>query len=85
LRAIKARRDGKRANVRWLKADGTFGDAVLEAHPPGVIFDTIGLALSGGGVRSAATCLGALQALAADEKLRYIDYLSTVLIIFPQY
>lgn len=37
-----------------------------------------GLALSGGGIRSAASCLGAVQALYASGKLRHIDYLSTV-------
>src|SRR6516165_5788265 len=38
-----------------------------------------GLALSGGGVRSASFCLGVLQALHAAGKFRgTIDYLSTV-------
>jgi len=37
-----------------------------------------GLALSGGGVRSATFCLGALQALASREKMPRFDYLSTV-------
>jgi hypothetical protein len=40
--------------------------------------DTIGLALSGGGIRSAAFCLGALQALDIAGVLRKVDYLSTV-------
>jgi len=38
----------------------------------------VGLALSGGGVRSATFNLGLLQALAAAEKLKVFDYLSTV-------
>jgi hypothetical protein len=38
----------------------------------------IGLALSGGGIRSATFNLGVLQALAKYKVLRYIDYLSTV-------
>ena len=38
----------------------------------------IGLALSGGGIRSAAFCLGVLQALHADTILQRVDYLSTV-------
>lgn len=38
----------------------------------------VGLALSGGGVRSATFSLGALQALARRGLLRRIDYLSTV-------
>ncbi len=40
--------------------------------------DTLGLALSGGGVRSAAFCLGVLQALARAGWLKHVDYLSTV-------
>lgn len=36
------------------------------------------LCLSGGGIRSAAFCLGVLQALAAKCMLRQFDYLSTV-------
>jgi hypothetical protein len=38
----------------------------------------IGLALSGGGVRSAAFCLGAIQALDRWGVFKKIDYLSTV-------
>lgn len=38
----------------------------------------IGLALSGGGIRSAAFCLGALQAMEREEVLKRVDYLSTV-------
>src|SRR5215813_2857143 len=37
-----------------------------------------GLALSGGGIRSASFCLGALQALDKAGVLKHIDYLSTV-------
>lgn len=44
--------------------------------PPGT--DVIGLALSGGGIRSATFNLGVLQALASHKLLRSIDYLSTV-------
>lgn len=40
--------------------------------------DSVGLALSGGGIRSATFCLGALQALAQARRLVAIDYLSTV-------
>lgn len=40
--------------------------------------DTVGLAFSGGGVRSATFCLGLLQALAARNRLRFIDILSSV-------
>ena len=38
----------------------------------------IGLACSGGGIRSATVCLGVLQALARARFLRRIDFLSTV-------
>ncbi len=40
--------------------------------------DTVGLALSGGGIRSATFSLGVLQALAAAGLLRRFDYISTV-------
>jgi Patatin-like phospholipase len=40
--------------------------------------DIIGLALSGGGIRSASFCLGALQALHTVGALDKVDYLSTV-------
>ena len=37
-----------------------------------------GLALSGGGIRSASFCLGVMQALAYQDWLNEVDYLSTV-------
>ncbi len=40
--------------------------------------DTVGVALSGGGIRSAAFCTGAMQALAKNNILQKVDYLSTV-------
>jgi predicted acylesterase/phospholipase RssA/uncharacterized membrane protein (Fun14 family) len=40
--------------------------------------DVVGLSLSGGGIRSAAFCLGALQALHGAGILKKVDYLSTV-------
>jgi hypothetical protein len=51
------------------------------AGPPtkeGVKDDLVGLALSGGGVRSASFNLGLLQALVECGALRYFDFLSTV-------
>src|SRR3981189_1418977 len=42
------------------------------------IYDTVGLALSGGGIRSAAISLGVLQALNKYGVLVNIDYISTV-------
>lgn len=49
-------------------------DITARAHQAGMV----GLALSGGGVRSATFGLGVLQALAAQGLLRHLDYLSTV-------
>jgi hypothetical protein len=40
--------------------------------------NVVGLALSGGGIRSASFCLGALQALDKADVLNRVDYLSTV-------
>lgn len=40
--------------------------------------DLFGVALSGGGIRSASFCLGALQALDQDGLIERMDYLSTV-------
>ena len=40
--------------------------------------DLTGIALSGGGIRSATFSLGVLQALARHDVLQYIDYVSTV-------
>ena len=45
---------------------------------PKVAHDLVGLALSGGGIRSATFSLGVLQALAKLDALKYVDYLSTV-------
>ena len=40
--------------------------------------DTVGIALSGGGIRSATFCLGVLQSLARRKRLGDVDYMSTV-------
>ena len=40
--------------------------------------DTVGVALSGGGIRSATFSLGILQALAQKDRLRKVDFLSTI-------
>jgi hypothetical protein len=55
------------AKRRNLPADGP-------VSPPK---NLIGLALSGGGIRSATVSLGMLQALAKRGRLRFIDYVST--------
>jgi predicted acylesterase/phospholipase RssA len=49
-------------------------DVPVEARPDNLI----GLAFSGGGIRSATFNLGILQALAQKRLLRKFDYLSTV-------
>ena len=61
--------------------DGTAADADAAdaGHDPEPLDGTlIGLSLSGGGIRSATTCLGVLQALAELRLLPLVDYLSTV-------
>ena len=42
------------------------------------VLNAVGLSLSGGGIRSAAFCLGVLQALDRAGVLKRVDYLSTV-------
>lgn len=50
-----------------------------EREPPAEFpDDTVGIALSGGGIRSATFCLGVFQALARRNLLGKIDFLSTV-------
>ena len=55
--------------------EDTSGHPVLRPNEEACV---VGLALSGGGIRSAASCLGALQALNETGVLRRVDYLSTV-------
>ena len=50
------------------------GHGELDAEPRNLI----GLALSGGGIRSATFCLGIMQALARKGLLNKVDYVSTV-------
>jgi hypothetical protein len=52
----------------WRTANGRAADGL----------DAVGLALSGGGIRSATLCLGVVQVLAARGLLAHVDYLSTV-------
>jgi Patatin-like phospholipase len=56
-------------------SEDTSGHPVLRPNEEACV---VGLALSGGGIRSAAFCLGALQALYETRVLRRVDYLSTV-------
>lgn len=55
-------------------------DRQLSPHDVGAcqMLDVVGLALSGGGIRSSAMCLGVLQALNHHGLIGRIDYLSTV-------
>jgi hypothetical protein len=53
-----------------------YGIANRPGHEEG--HNAIGLALSGGGIRSATFCLGAIQVLAERKLLRGVDFLSTV-------
>jgi hypothetical protein len=62
------------ASLREKDTDST-GEVVLVPEDGS---DLIGLSMSGGGIRSAAFCLGALQALDETEVLKRVDYLSTV-------
>jgi hypothetical protein len=51
---------------------------VPDGLEPCQLLDVVGLALSGGGIRSSAICLGVLQALNHHNLIGRIDYLSTV-------
>ncbi len=62
--------------VRWSEVQAE-EDALLEGRRSPAAYRT-GLALSGGGVRSASFSLGVLQVLAEARLLRHFDYLSTV-------
>jgi hypothetical protein len=73
---------------RMLRAElatvGTRREAAKELHAKlqsGALGEgpyTVGLALSGGGIRSATVSLGILQKLAGAGLLKHVDYLSTV-------
>ena len=52
--------------------------AAWEERSPGPHAPVVGLALSGGGIRSATFSLGLLQSLAEHKRLPQVDYLSTV-------
>jgi choline dehydrogenase-like flavoprotein len=54
------------------------GLEITNAPGPKLPHNAVGLALSGGGIRSATFCLGVLQALSVRNRLGEIDFLSTV-------
>ena len=72
LKEIAARRDGQLP-----KPDETAGTGSPSAEGRAVE-NLTGLALSGGGIRSATFNLGVIQALAKNGILKNVDYLSTV-------
>jgi hypothetical protein len=71
----------EREEIALRRKQAGFSPSEVDAprdYLPDDITDPIGLAISGGGVRSAAFSLGVLQALYERGLLRYCDYLSTV-------
>lgn len=56
------------------------GDREINLSVPDArqVLDVVGLALSGGGIRSSAMCLGVLQAFNHHDLIKRIDYLSSV-------
>jgi hypothetical protein len=65
-----------------IEAINTRREQTRQLDPEGAgacqMLDVVGLALSGGGIRSSAMCLGVLQALNHHNLIGRIDYLSTV-------
>ncbi|MFN9036810.1 MAG: patatin-like phospholipase family protein, partial [Planctomyces sp.] len=59
--------------IRWRRQ--AIGQPVPEQDP---VRDLVGLAISGGGIRSATFSLGVIQALAHHGILKQVDFLSTV-------
>ena len=77
IACLKRRRE-KAKSTEYQPATPEAPAANAPATPATLPEDTIGVALSGGGIRSATFSLGILQALAARGLLRRIDFLSTV-------
>jgi len=63
---------------RWFLGSANTPKTLDNHVQPSTERGLVGLALSGGGVRSATFNLGLLQSLAKNKVLRYCDYLSTV-------
>ena len=79
LDAVRARR--RALDVRpadGTASDGSDGSGGSDGSDDGLRHRLTGLALSGGGIRSATFALGVLQRLARADLLRRFDYLSTV-------
>ena len=77
LACIKRRRAAAQSSG-YAPCDPVVPAVAAEAGTADLSLDTVGLALSGGGIRSATFCLGFLQALASQGLLRRVDFLSTV-------
>jgi hypothetical protein len=77
IAAINERRSLHKRGGVTLEEEGRLRDQTPVLRPTSNS-KLIGLALSGGGIRSAAFCLGALQALDARGLTSKIDYLSSV-------
>jgi hypothetical protein len=75
VNTLNKRRPADHQIALELESEDTHGRQVKR---PTAGSDIIGLALSGGGIRSASFCLGALQALHTVGVLNKVDYLSTV-------
>jgi hypothetical protein len=77
VEAISRRRKAHNRLAIVLEDENRERDGTPVKRPkPGA--NVVGLALSGGGIRSAAFCLGAMQALDTHGLIEKIDYLSTV-------
>jgi hypothetical protein len=76
IEAINKRRANKRPAIVLEQEDCQRDGTPVKRPAPGS--NVIGLALSGGGIRSAAFCLGAMQSLDVRGLIEKFDYLSTV-------
>lgn len=76
--ALHRRAPAATAEHNWMQSCAEFdrNRLALRTNPPQE--NLVGLALSGGGIRSATFCLGFLQALEKSRLLPMFDYLSTV-------
>ncbi len=72
------RRAYDQPSVRVLTAPGATDFAEAARYDIPTTYDTTGLSLSGGGIRSAAVSIGAMQALESEKKFEKLDYISTV-------
>ena len=69
---------GKEADYIGARRDAADLDPPDIDPSTNAVSNSVGVALSGGGIRSAIFCLGVLQSLARNGILKYADYLSTV-------